>query len=387
MMDLSDKGNEVIFFMDRSRKVGRIPNSVQAELEIPSEKLLKRLTSSRTIIGRSPNVDVIVKDKTVSEEHAAIGYFDGIFFILDLKSKNGTYVNDERVKERVLHDNDEIKLGTVALTFNVSGRLHEEATERWPDSKLSIGKILEIISGGASGKFDDPTRIVIDGDTRHTKRAPLMQIYFEIVSGPQKGKKFNFLQKEILIGRNRGDLALNDPDISKNHAEVSIFGPNQVFIKDLGSTNGTLVMDKKVDRQQLKSGDIITVGSTAMAVTFGGVVAHPEPIKDSFDAKTTRRNAGSKEMFLEVIEGKDKGKRVRLEIGEHILGRNPEGISLKDMDVSRNHARILVSENSKAILADIESTNGTFVNGKKIEETQLKKGDEIRIGNTVLKFC
>lgn len=62
-----------------------------------------------------------------------------------------------------------------------------------------------------------------------------------------------------------------------------------------------------------------------------------------------------------------------------------QDLILQDPGVSRLHAMIFYDEHGIGIL-DLVSRNGTFVNGKEIEGIMLKVGDEIKIGNTVIRF-
>lgn len=72
--------------------------------------------------------------------------------------------------------------------------------------------------------------------------------------------------------------------------------------------------------------------------------------------------------------------------GENILGRSSKaGISIQDKKVSREHARVIF-DNNMFFVEDLQSSNGTFVNGKRIEKEQVKDGDRIRIGKTELVF-
>ncbi|CAK0779448.1 hypothetical protein CCP4SC76_6900007 [Gammaproteobacteria bacterium] len=69
-----------------------------------------------------------------------------------------------------------------------------------------------------------------------------------------------------------------------------------------------------------------------------------------------------------------------------IIGRSPtHGIFIDNLAVSRNHARITHSEDHYTI-EDLNSRNGTYVNGIGIESRDLKNGDLIRIGKHVLEF-
>jgi pSer/pThr/pTyr-binding forkhead associated (FHA) protein len=68
------------------------------------------------------------------------------------------------------------------------------------------------------------------------------------------------------------------------------------------------------------------------------------------------------------------------------LGRDAScTVSLPDADVSRQHARIVRTGNSH-VLVDMESTNGTRVNGEPVSEVTLRDGDEVAVGGTVLVY-
>jgi DNA-binding winged helix-turn-helix (wHTH) protein len=81
------------------------------------------------------------------------------------------------------------------------------------------------------------------------------------------------------------------------------------------------------------------------------------------------------------------GKRVPLQSGENILGRDAdEGIRLESATVSRRHARISVSADG-ATLEDLNSKNGTFLRGEPVKSAvPLTDGDEIGVGSVALRF-
>jgi DNA-binding winged helix-turn-helix (wHTH) protein len=80
------------------------------------------------------------------------------------------------------------------------------------------------------------------------------------------------------------------------------------------------------------------------------------------------------------------GKRVPLSPGANVLGRDKDGIEIDSVTVSRRHARITV-DGPDATVEDLDSKNGTFVNGTAIAQpVHLKDGDEIRTGSVVLRF-
>lgn len=70
-----------------------------------------------------------------------------------------------------------------------------------------------------------------------------------------------------------------------------------------------------------------------------------------------------------------------------VIGRSRScELRLPDADTSRRHAKI-VCQGSAFVLHDLASTNGTFVNGKQVEERQLEAGDRIQIGSNHITFC
>jgi hypothetical protein len=71
----------------------------------------------RTTIGRSPDCDIFLDDVTVSRKHAVLVRRDSAFFIEDLGSLNGTFLNRRRIESGELGDGDELQIGKYRLTF------------------------------------------------------------------------------------------------------------------------------------------------------------------------------------------------------------------------------------------------------------------------------
>ncbi|MFN9740981.1 MAG: FHA domain-containing protein, partial [Acidobacteriota bacterium] len=75
---------------------------------VESERYLTRVT--RTLIGRSADCDLVLHGETVSRVHAVIRRESNGFLIED-RSRNGTWVNGIRVRERLLRDGDQLRIG------------------------------------------------------------------------------------------------------------------------------------------------------------------------------------------------------------------------------------------------------------------------------------
>ncbi|MEZ6111382.1 MAG: ATP-binding protein [Pirellulaceae bacterium] len=89
---------------------------------------------------------------------------------------------------------------------------------------------------------------------------------------------------------------------------------------------------------------------------------------------------------LFVIRGRDQGKHFELNRPRIELGRDSaNAIQLHDTEVSRRHAEIL-QDGDECVIADLGSSNGTFVNNKRVTEHRLASGDRVQVGRTMMIF-
>jgi two-component system, cell cycle response regulator len=88
---------------------------------------------------------------------------------------------------------------------------------------------------------------------------------------------------------------------------------------------------------------------------------------------------------LTVLNGADAGALRVLGNGESTLGRAKEAtLSIDEPSISRGHARVVRDEAGGYVLEDLGSTNGTFVNGRRVSRVMLTSGDRIQLGRTLL---
>ena len=93
------------------------------------------------------------------------------------------------------------------------------------------------------------------------------------------------------------------------------------------------------------------------------------------------------ELNLEVIEGPDAGKQLALDTTV-VIGRGPDvDLVLEDGEASAQHARVTPSPDGTATVEDLETANGTFVNGNElVGPTHLDADDELLVGVSVIKL-
>jgi len=91
---------------------------------------------------------------------------------------------------------------------------------------------------------------------------------------------------------------------------------------------------------------------------------------------------------LVVLSGNFEGTEHQLGKDETLIGRNPTtDITLLDEGISREHALILRDEATHSFtIEDLQSTNGTKVNGKRVRSAVLANGDAIEVGHTRFRF-
>ncbi len=90
---------------------------------------------------------------------------------------------------------------------------------------------------------------------------------------------------------------------------------------------------------------------------------------------------------LFVIRGRDQGRHFNLPLEPQTIGRDPKaGIQLLDSEVSREHALVSTQDGIEFSIRDLNSSNGTEVNGVSIVDQSLRSGDRIQIGQTLMIY-
>lgn len=117
---------------------------------------------------------------------------------------------------------------------------------------------------------DDADKTLVLGDTKKVKEATGempsdMDVMVVIVDGKDIGREFPITKAKVVVGREGGnaDIQVEDAGISRQHAEIALEKTNW-YLKDLGSTNGTLKNGTKIVRSTLRHGEKFKIGETTM---------------------------------------------------------------------------------------------------------------------------
>ncbi|HKF79247.1 MAG TPA: FHA domain-containing serine/threonine-protein kinase [Thermoleophilaceae bacterium] len=213
----------------------------QLQVTEGKERGKRVIVDTDLLIGRAaPEEDGrLGDDPEISRRHARVSRGpDGELTIEDLRSANGTFVNDERIAgPRRLHPGDVVRMGqTILQVTDVSS----SATHQVPQP-----------AGAPAAEPPEAAQELL------------------VTAGAAPGRRLA-LTDEFVIGRaveGEGRLG-DDRELSRRHARVSRDASGRLTIEDLGSANGTFVNGERVrERQPLKVGDSIRVGRTTLQLT------------------------------------------------------------------------------------------------------------------------
>jgi pSer/pThr/pTyr-binding forkhead associated (FHA) protein len=100
-------------------------------------------------IGRSPDMDINVNDPNISRRHCEVAMRDGVCTVRDLKSRNGTYVNGEKIDTYNVNGGDVIKIGSTAIFIHEATKgpstMMREIQHEMDDGGKGYGTILREI--------------------------------------------------------------------------------------------------------------------------------------------------------------------------------------------------------------------------------------------------
>jgi pSer/pThr/pTyr-binding forkhead associated (FHA) protein len=185
-------------------------------------------------------------------------------------------------------------------------------------------------------------------------------------------------------------VVLRRTHVSRNHAAIT-WREGTFTISDLGSTNGTLVDGERVTQPRvLQEGNVITLPGVDLNF-YEAQQPEPEVEEEDDDVHVTLTvpaDAGRPRLI--ITAGAQEGREIPLRAGRMLIGRETAkfdwDIALQDRAISRPHAEI-EWQDEVCKLTDLESANGTVVNGQRIAEpTTLQDADVVELGEITLLF-
>ena len=220
------------------------------------ERILERIVTekNRITIGRTSDNDIVLDNRGVSRRHAEIELTSDSAVLFDKESLNGTFVNDRRVEEEVLRNNDIITIGKYNLIF------HCQAGHETKLSDLDGTMMLQTKKQRERMQRDQADRDLV----KSAGGGPLLvgeqnAPVAECKLGPGV---VSFGKAPWVNVRVKGWM------VSELQAKITPAG-NGFVLTNVGRRKTTLVNGEPVEQHELKNGDLVQIGKSVFRFVAG----------------------------------------------------------------------------------------------------------------------
>jgi len=203
------------------------------------------LPQDSIVFGRTNTCDIELPIKSISRRHAEIVREAQDYFLSDLKSGNGTFLNNQKIRpleKNLLRSGDLIRIEDYEIRFVLAEDSLEHPIEEDTDTDILEIKLIKKMM-----------------KTLDTDETPSI----EVLNGVATGKKLAIpdSKQEVMIGRDsNADLIIDENVISRLHAKLERKWGGIVIV-DLQSKNGTFVNNDRVEEKLLRDGDKVMLGT------------------------------------------------------------------------------------------------------------------------------
>jgi non-ribosomal peptide synthetase-like protein len=249
------------------------------------------------------------------------------------------------------------------------------------------------------------------GEPRPPAVDALPEVVIDVIDGPFAGKRIVWDSDELILGRKvlgPGFLG-EDRWLSRRHAALHRAQDGGCVATDLGSSYGTFVNgDRITEPTRLNPGDALRAGRTLMRLVESKKPTewrdaetvftrldpfHPGRLPAAKVGREPRDHESDGDptlnVVLDILAGPLSGNRILWDSTELVIGRKAQGAGMLgwDPELSRWHAALRRTADGHHTVRDLGSTNGTFVNGLRIDgTTRLYPGDELSLGSSRLRL-
>jgi ABC-type multidrug transport system ATPase subunit/pSer/pThr/pTyr-binding forkhead associated (FHA) protein len=329
-----------------------------------------KLERDRYTLGRDADNDIVVASPVISRRHALLELHGEEWVYTDLDSRNGSLVNGELIHEVPLREGTRLQLGkdprrAVMLTVQFAAQaegpetlLIQKAAETCPRCHVPLQPNAPFCPSCGLNILPSPSDILPEAIS-----SSIVPEF--VVHDAGGGTQSYLLSKPVMrVGRAAdNDIVVKSGLVSNHHLQVETQA-GAVTITDLKSTNGTQVNGSRIPPNQgfpLQPGDVIRIGDltgNSIQITYGSA------------AEGTLRTQAAGSLDLTKLATQPSV----------LIGRAATcDLAMPHPSVSKHHAMI-VRQQGEIVIRDLGSTNGTFVNGVRINQTTLRNGDVIQIG-------
>ncbi|OGR02272.1 MAG: hypothetical protein A2284_08990 [Deltaproteobacteria bacterium RIFOXYA12_FULL_61_11] len=274
-------------------------------------------------IGRGA-CDIRIEDGKSSAKHALITITPKGIFIADTESTNGTFVNNNEIDTWKLQHSDEIRIGNTRFLY-----VHPEDERERSDRRKGEG-------GTGKGL-------------------------------PPQQRQAGIVDLNSLINEELGDeAAREEPEPTRD---------DELELSELAGVRLHFGSEDPVGDEDEES-VLEPLGEAAPAAVEPKREKTPPPRKKVLAT-------------ILVLQGEQQGLRYEVTERHSLLGRGNVNVKIRDLDISRSHASLTIKSRDGGMvftLRDLDSRNGTYANGERITQAEIKHEDTLQMGLTILQF-
>jgi pSer/pThr/pTyr-binding forkhead associated (FHA) protein/tetratricopeptide (TPR) repeat protein len=292
------------------------------------------------LIGRAENCYIQINDRLVSREQASIGFENGQWFYENLSEFKPTFdEKDNEIKKIEFATNKKLRVGGYILSFKFNEE-HSHATLDKTKTKVSTDKSNSTLQRSVSPEESQGDVISSDTEISNAEIEDGFSDEVDEQSFSENEPGGEYSDESEYADTEQGDYSSDDEFSSEDSFEQT---------DDFQEDNDEFAMEEAGEKTQVFSGHV--------------------------------------NFYVEIFGEHAPYEKYTIKDGDNIIGRDEENsqIPLLDHEVSSKHAN-LKKVKGKIYLIDLDSANGTLLNGVKINEETLKDSDEFIIGSTTFTF-
>lgn len=218
-------------------------------------KIIERIVAEkkRLSIGRTPDNDIVLDNRGVSRKHAQIEFNESAAVIIDNQSLNGTFVNNRKVGEEILRDDDEIMIGKYTLVYKTEATHETSAASMDGTMVLNTKKQKEML------KQDQNDRELVD------------RMGASVLVGEEHTdfSEYRIDRNVTTIGKAKF-VHVHAKGFLLSGIQAKIVKDNEGYsIVNLGRKGKTKLNGEQIDQYHLKNGDLIQVGKSTYRFVEG----------------------------------------------------------------------------------------------------------------------
>ncbi|MGA9340853.1 MAG: FHA domain-containing protein [Rhodanobacteraceae bacterium] len=191
---------------------------------------------------------------------------------------------------------------------------------------------------------------------------------------------FTLVEGTTRIGSATGcEIVLQKPGVAPHHAEID-WRVGEARVRPVVANAPVVLNGQRIEVETaLKAGDLLLFSGVNCRVVAIARLEPAAPVRPSIDSdgRTLIRSA-LPQFVLRGVSGQAFGKRIAV-IGEMTIGRQSDcDIAVPASEISRLHARLKAGVEG-VMVEDMGSSNGTYINDKRVQFGLLRPGDELRL--------